>query len=424
MPPLKVHLPATPTRQKHVVLVSRIFLPEAGAAPIRLAALCHALVEQGYRTTVLTATAPRNLRTSAASSHPESVRVRTFPVVRDKAGYVRGYLPYLSFDLPAFWRILFTHRPDLVVVEPPPTTGVMTRLACAIRRIPYVYFAADIWSDAARVAGSPAPVVAAVTWMERFSMAGAATVLCVSPEFADRLHSIGVVAPIEIVGNGADLARYTASGDAEKLDGPYFIYAGTASEVHGAEIFVDAFSVVARDHPDAKLVFLGQGSSWPELRDRASRLRDGSVLFKPRVSAEVAAGWLRGAVASLASVAPDGYVRAFPTKMYASVACGTPVIFTGVGPGQTFAAQQDLGEAVAYHVDDVAAAMYRALQKPATRDRRRRIAQWAAAHVSLGAVADIAVSAISAVLETSRARRPVRSVRLPGQRRNHPHKEW
>ena len=41
------------------------------------------------------------------------------------------------------------------------------------------------------------------------------------------------------------------------LTGPYFVYAGTASEWQGAEVFVHALEQVRRTRPDAQLLFLG-----------------------------------------------------------------------------------------------------------------------------------------------------------------------
>ena len=86
------------------------------------------------------------------------VEVRRAPVLRDKTGAVRGYVSYLSFDLPLIARLLTGARPDVVVSEPPPTTGAAVRLACALRRLPYVYYCADIVSDAAALAGVPSIV--------------------------------------------------------------------------------------------------------------------------------------------------------------------------------------------------------------------------------------------------------------------------
>src|SRR5690625_423955 len=98
-------------RSLHVVLATRIFTPEPAAASLRLSALVDALVEAGHRVTVLTTTTPHG------TEHPPGARVRRWPVLRDRDGYVRGYVQYLSFDIPLALRLLLTRRPDAVVVE-------------------------------------------------------------------------------------------------------------------------------------------------------------------------------------------------------------------------------------------------------------------------------------------------------------------
>src|SRR5699024_11005696 len=157
------------SRGLRVTLVSRIFLPEPSAASFRLAALVRALADDGARVDVLT-TSPgpgvEQVHGAAGGGGPGDAgrsstgpagdapcdgmpaRVRRAPVLRDATGYVRGYLPYLSFDVPLLWRLLRTRRPDVVLVEPPPTTGAVVRAVCTVRRLPYVYYAADVWSDA------------------------------------------------------------------------------------------------------------------------------------------------------------------------------------------------------------------------------------------------------------------------------------
>src|SRR5690625_1410599 len=98
-------------RSLHVVVATRIFAPEPAAASLRLGALVRALADAGHRVTVLTTTAPGRY------VPPPGVRVRRWPVLRDRDGYVRGYLQYLSFDVPLALRLLLTRRPDAVVVE-------------------------------------------------------------------------------------------------------------------------------------------------------------------------------------------------------------------------------------------------------------------------------------------------------------------
>jgi glycosyltransferase involved in cell wall biosynthesis len=195
----------------------------------------------------------------------DGITVRRAAVLRDSAGYVRGYAQYMSFDIPAFFRVVFSRKFDALIVEPPPTTGVFMRMAAAIRRVPYLYFAADIWSDASKAAGVASFVSRTVARLERWALNGAYTVLSVSEPVTDRLREMGVTAPITTVGNGIDTTTFCLDGPTQSSDSPYFLYAGTASEVHGAKIFVDAFRLIAGDHPETRLVFLGQGADREEI---------------------------------------------------------------------------------------------------------------------------------------------------------------
>lgn len=368
-----------------VALVTRIFLPEPGAAPLRLGSLVRSLRDRGAHIDVLTTTAPRSFIADDDSS--PSVRIRRAPVLRDRAGYVRGYLQYLSFDALVFFRLLFLTRPDVVVVEPPPTSGLTVRIVCALRRIPYVYYAADIWSDAVRSMSSSGFVHRILRKIEMSAMRGAARVLSASDEFTERLAELGVSANVATVRNGADLGNFTHKGDHEDNSAPYFLYAGTASETQGASIFVDAFERVLETHPTARLIFVGQGSDWAKLR-RLSERFEGSVVVLNRVAPPKAAQWFRGATASLASLRPGEYDLSFPTRMYASVACGTRVIYAGDGPGRRFAAQDHVGWAVEFDADHIAAAMREALNLPLTIAEAAQLAEWAHANVSLQTVTD------------------------------------
>ena len=386
-----------------ITVASRIYLPEPAAASFRLGALARGLRDAGATTTVLTTVPPATYDQPLAGH--DGITVRRARVLRDPEGYVRGYAQYMSFDIPLFFRLLFRRRPSLIVVEPPPTTGFFVRIAAAILRVPYVYYAADIWSDAVQFTSAPPLVTRVVRGLEVWAMRGAAAVMCVSDEFTERLAELGVDGNVTTIGNGVDTDLFSRTGPVRDLGAPYLLYAGTASEVHGATIFLDAFARVLERVPGAKLVFVGQGSEREELERMAAALPADSVRFEPRLPPLEVSEWIRGASATLASVRPDGYARAFPTKMYASAACGTPVVYAGIGPGRDFANQPGLGRAVEYELDAVAEAMVASLAAPVTDDQRDAISAWATANVSLAAVAQRAVAVIDSVAITRPARR-------------------
>ena len=435
------------SRGLRVTLVSRIFLPEPSAASFRLAALVRALADDGARVDVLTTSpgpgveqvegaadgeGPGDAGRSSTGPAGEALcdgmpaRVRRAPVLRDATGYVRGYLPYLSFDVPLIWRLLRTRRPDVVVVEPPPTTGAVARLVCAVRRLPYVYYAADVWSDASAATGAPALVVRLLRAVERFALRGAAAVLSVNDGVSERVRELGA-RQVATVGNGVDTGIFhrtdtphpaddrlqhesesaawqkdqqvpnrTADDRPGGSEGPFLLYAGTASEWQGAEIFARAMPRVLREVPDARLVYLGQGSSWPALRALADELPAGAVQLRDPVDAATSAVWQRAARAAVVSLKPGiGYDFAMPTKMFAALGCGTPVLFAGPGPARELVRTENLGQATDYDVEEVAAAMITALRSPPPAAERDRLAAWTHQHRSLAAVGRRGAEAIA-----------------------------
>lgn len=383
----------------HVVVATRIFAPEPAAASLRLSALVAALAAAGHRVTVLTTTTPDQ----GVYEPPAGVAVKRWPVLRDRDGYVRGYVQYLSFDVPLALRLLVVRGADVVVVEPPPTTGLVAAVATWLRRTPLVYYAADVWSDAVVSAGMSGIVAKVLRVLERRVLRAARAVLATSSGVVERVRALGAQATE--VGNGVDTTVFTPEGQPADHPRPYLVYTGTASEVHGADVFTRAMAQVHAARPDAALVVIGQGSDLLAMREQVAGLPDGTVTFLPRMPPEEVAGWIRGAHAALASVLPGPYAFAFPSKVYAAAACGTPVVFAGVGPARELIARGELGQVVDRDVDAVAAAMRTALDDPdaaADAPERHRRAAWAAQHVSAAAAARRAVARIEQAARSTR----------------------
>lgn len=336
-----------------IVLATRLFPPEVGAAAFRLKALVTALQSTGASVTVMTTVPPNGGRSERGISR--------WPVLRDRGGNVRGYVQYLSFDLPLFFRLILS-RADVIVSEPPPTTGLIVAVSSWVRRRPYVYYAADVWTDAVIAMGASAPVVSVMRWIEGVALRNASHVLAISDGVADQLPQFGVSPDrVIVVGNGIDTEVFSPNGSRVLPGHPYFVYTGTMSEWQGAEVFIEALKML-EDDTDVRLYFLGQGASETKLRELAEEVVPGRVIFGGVKSPEETASWIRGAAAALVSIVPGkGYDFAKPTKIYAAAACGTPVIYAGAGECATMVADNHLGESVDYEPSLVAEAMRRFL---------------------------------------------------------------
>jgi glycosyltransferase involved in cell wall biosynthesis len=388
------------------VIASRLFVPEVSAGAFRLGALARALTRAGSAVDVVTTKPPSH---APAISDPAGVRVARWPVLRDRGGNVRGYVQYASFDGPLFGRLLF--RPfDVAIAESPPTTGLVVAAVAFLRRRPFAYYAADVWTDGVTAMGASRLVVRLMRVMERAVLRRAATTISVSDEVSERLVLLGADRQrIATVGNGIDTTTFTPDAVPPAPEERYFVYTGTMSEWQRPDVFIRGFAQFAAEHPELRLRFFGHGAVEDELRRLAEELVPGRVVFGGVVSPAESASWIRGAVASLVSIAPGiGYDFARPTKTYAAAACGTPVLYAGAQTGAALVRDAGLGEAVSFEADAVAAGMRTLLaqHESGETDRRRpHRAGWARENVSLDAVGDAAAAAVLAAIRGAHARR-------------------
>lgn len=383
-----------------VVIATRIFGPEISAASGILRIWAEEFRDRGFDVTILTAKPPRG----AVIDDPPGVDVRRARVKRDRQQYVRGYLSYMSFDIPLAFRLLFSRKADLYIVEPPPTTVAVVRVIAALRRTPYVVRAADYWSEAAELVTSSRLILGTLRRMEAWGLRGAKMLFAAHQPLIERFRTAGIMTPAVPIGFGADTKDFRYEGQAPP-EPPVFVYAGTHSEWHGAGIFVEAMQSVVKQHPDARLLYYGNGEDREVMRARAKELGiEKSVEFNAPITPAALSPILAGATATVASLAPvPANEYALATKVYSSLAAGCPVIYTGPGPTVEFlrdAGHPHAGVAFGYDVDATAKAMNAAAATPLQPAARAELAQWSATQFSLNAIAERVVDESLAIIGT------------------------
>lgn len=387
-------------RSTRAVIASRLYVPGASAASFRMEALAETLAKHDG-VTVLTSTTPSTVAAGHAAS---AVKVKRLPVLRDRTGAIRGYIQYLSFDLPLIFRLL-GNRGSVIVAEAPPTTGLAAVIAGTLTRTPVVYYPGDVWTDAVASMNAPRLVVSVMAALERLVIRRSVRTLAVSPEVAERLAALGGRSECVVeVGNGIDTKTFRPALTPPKVARPYFVYTGTMSEWQRPDVFITALAMLG--DIDVDIRFFGQGSMEDELRTLAEEIAPGRVHFGGLVSPAASAGWIRGAVAALVSIVPGiGYDFARPTKIYAAAAVGTPVLFAGAPTGAALVADAGLGEAVDFTAPGIAAAMRRlveAAQDGTSEAARAHRAAWAAENVSLTSVGERASQVVRGVRRAAR----------------------
>jgi glycosyltransferase involved in cell wall biosynthesis len=228
---------------------------------------------------------------------------------------------------------------------------------------------------------------------EKFALRRARGVVAVSDGVAERATALGA-RKVEVVANGVDTAQFHPA-DSPAPDEQYFVYTGTMSEWQGSDVFVRAMPMVLEKHPKARLRFFGQGSAEAALKSLAASVAPEAVEFGGVVPPAQAARWISGAAGALVSIVPgQGYDFAKPTKIYAAAACGTPVLFAGVGASAAMVEENQLGLVADHTPESVAAQMIAMLD--GERPDRDRLVGWVRDNASLATTGTVAAGWITA----------------------------
>ncbi len=160
----------------------------------------------------------------------------------------------------------------------------------------------------------------------------------------DRLQRLGVPeSRLRYVSNGVDLDRQTLP-DARRVAAlraalglthtPTVVYLGAISAVaHGVRLLVDAFAILSKRLPAARLIVVGDGDDRRALMAYArARGLERSIIWAGRVSPEAALTWLAVGDCSVDPVddTPAAAARS-PLKIVESLAAGVPVVTGDVG---------------------------------------------------------------------------------------------
>ena len=151
-----------------------------------------------------------------------------------------------------------------------------------------------------------------------------------SGPLAEQLRAMGAPADkIAVLRNGVDLARFRPMDRDEarrhlRIDGNLLLTVGNLVELKGHQLAVQAMVELR----DARLLIIGEGPMASELRKLADRLQVGDrVTICGNMAQEQLVTYYNAADALVLASSQEG----MPNVILESIACGTPVIATGVG---------------------------------------------------------------------------------------------
>jgi glycosyltransferase involved in cell wall biosynthesis len=159
---------------------------------------------------------------------------------------------------------------------------------------------------------------------------------------------------IKYVPNGIDRARFCCKPDSSPLrqrwrlgeETPIVGYVGSLGLAsHPVDLLIEAFSQVARQCPDARLMLVGGGEDYDKLQHQAQQLGIADqTVFTGRVPPEKIPDYLALAMVTVDPVHDNLVARArSPLKVVESLSMGVPVVTSDVGDRRMMLAGGDLG---------------------------------------------------------------------------------
>jgi len=335
------------------------------------------------------------------------VRIRRLPSLDfGRATLLGRALDYLSFAVAALVSLLSRRPTDvLVVVSSPPLLPAVGALARRLRGGRLVYKVEDLYPDLAVALGllRRGPVARLAAASARFVARASDAVVAIDAHMVEPLRRAGLRGPVEVIGNWADPAEYRGSpAQASALraelgldDCFVVLYSGNFGLAHTFEGVLAA----AAARPDIVFLFVGDGPQRPRLARAAAQLPNLRLLpFQPR--ARLAATHALADVV-LVTLRPEADGLVMPSKLYAALAAGRPVLFVGgdANDAARLVREHALGWAVPDEADAIAVALDEARARPlARRDAdAARIRAVFEAHFQRGRMTDAWVALLARV---------------------------
>ncbi len=348
------------------LILSQYFHPEIGAAQVRLAAMAHALQQQGHEVEVVTAMPnyptgrifPEYRGRWYQREQWEGMTVHRYWSYAATGAGAKRMLNYLSFMFIALLGMRHAQKPDYVFVESPPLfLGITGYLYARRWGVPFIFNVADLWPDSVKALGFMRDgwLLRSLEALEAWIYRKAAFVNAVTEGVYELLQQEKQLPPDKVLflPNGVDTdifyPRPPDEALRQRLNLPthqhLLLYAGTHGYAHGMETLLAAAQLV-RELP---IVFLlvGGGSEKAALQQQAQALQLDNVIFlAPRPPAEIAPLYsiATAGVSTLRGEPLFDSVR--PVKILANMACGRPVIYSGRGEGAALVRQANAGPIV------------------------------------------------------------------------------
>jgi colanic acid biosynthesis glycosyl transferase WcaI len=328
-----------------VIILNQFFYPDHSAASQFMTDLAESLVERGVEVTALSGRAGYNggERLPPRDVY-KGVRVeRAWTTSFGKGNLIRRLSDYLTFYLCATWKLLRLPRHDIVLaLTTPPLISFVALVIGRLRRMRVIVLVQDLYPDVAvslGVLNGRNPATRLLDWLSRYTLRNSDLVILVAEcmrervlakigeQFAPRVRVIHHWADAREIGplNGEKNSFAEQLGAAGKF---VLLFSGNLGWINEFKTVLDA-ALSLRDRTDILFLFVGDGvkkASVEKFKEQHDLSNIRLLPYQPRENLRYS---LAAADAALVTLAEGLAGLSVPSKTYACLAAGLPILFVG-----------------------------------------------------------------------------------------------
>jgi len=335
----------TPELVMRLIILNQFFYPDHSATSQLMTELAESLVERGVEVTALAGRGryAGGEKLTGRESHNGVCIERAWATSFGKKSLSARICDYLSFYLGATWMLLKLRRHDVVMaLTTPPLIGLVALVIGRLRRMRVVMLVQDVYPDIAVALGALRPQSLVTKTIELISnqvLKRSDRIVVLSESMRKRIaQKVGDAraSRIDIIHNWAD-------GDdiqpLTKSDNPFIakhnladkfvvLFSGNFGRVNEFKTVLEAVKLL-RDRNDVVFLFVGGGAKEKELEDfrQTHCLSNIRMLpYEPRQSLRYS---LAAGDTLLVTLADGLAGLSVPSKTYAIMAAGRPLLFVG-----------------------------------------------------------------------------------------------
>jgi glycosyltransferase involved in cell wall biosynthesis len=334
--------------KKKILVIEQHFYPEVAATGQLLLDLCEDLVKAGYQVKVITGNPTELFQKKIKIPRRENYQgieiVRLKNTALSKYNMAGRVINYLTFHLSIFFHIIFSKRPDLVLVlSNPPFISFHGLILKILKKCKVIYNVQDLFPDLAVELGKlrNKPFIFVLKTLSKYIIRKMDKVIVVG-EYMERKIKEEVLNDVRreadhvvTIHNWADGEKLKVIGEEDNylkkewgLKGKFVIlYSGNIGYLHEFDTIISvAEDIQNKGYKDVVFVFIGEGIKKEYIKKKAEGRSLNNFLFFPYQPRNRLTYSLGIADVSLVTLEKGFEGMVVPSKIYGILASGRPVI--------------------------------------------------------------------------------------------------